>query len=249
MSILKTENLKMSIDKEVVLDELSFEIDEKGIYVILSKSALETTTLARVLAGILTPDEGSVSYKDIDLSDKKNGKALKSKIGYLPKESFLYPDMTAYEVLEFTGKMRKVPADKRFKQIKEALELVGFYQMSDVLVKDMTFSQKKRLLLANALIGNPSVLIFDEPTAKVISEDAELIRDVILMLGERKTLIILTEKIALADKLGKNIGIMSKGKMVLWSSLENIKQKLDNDSNALLKTFLAFTDESAGGAI
>ena len=248
MSILKAENLKVSVDDEVVLDGLSFEIDEKGIYVILSKSALETTTLARALAGIVAPDEGSISYKDIDLSDKKSGKALKSKIGYLPKESFLYPDMTAYEVLEFTGKMRRVPADKRMKQIKEALELVGFYQMSEVLVKDMTFSQRKRLMLANALIGNPSVLIFDEPIARVISDDAELIRDVISMLGERKTLIILTEKISLADQLGKNIGIMSKGKMALWSSLENIKKKLDNDANALLKTFLAFTDESAGGA-
>ena len=248
MSILKTENLKVSVDNEAVLDGLSFEIEEKGIYVILSKSALEMTTLSKALTGIEELDEGSVFYKDISLSDKKNAKTIKSKIGYLPRESFLYPDMTAYEVLDFTGKMRGVSADKRIKQIKEALELTGFYQMSEVLVRDMTFSQKKRLLLANALIGNPSVLIFDEPTANVISEDAELIRDVISMLGERKTVIILTEKITLANQLAKHIGIMANGKMALWSSLDNIKAKLNNDANALLETFLAFTDDSIGGA-
>ena len=120
--------------------------------------------------------------------------------------------------------------------------------MSEVLVRDMSFSQKKRLMLANALIGNPSVLILDEPTAKVISEDAELIRDVILMLGERKTVIVLTEKITLANQIANHIGIIAKGKMALWSSLDNIKAKLNNDPNALLETFLAFTDDSVGGA-
>jgi ABC-type multidrug transport system ATPase subunit len=92
------------------------------------------------------------------------------------------------------------------------------------------------------------VLIFDEPTANVISEDAELIRDVISMLGERKTVIIFTEKITLANQLAKHIGIMANGKMALWSSLDNIKAKLNNDVNALLETFLAFTDDSIGGA-
>ena len=249
MSLLKVDNLKMSAEEKNLLDGLSFEINEKGIYVILSRSSLELTALAKALAGVTVPEDGTVFYKDIELSNKKQGKKLRTKIGYIPKESFLYPDMTAYEVLDFTGKMRGVSVDKRIRQIKEALELLALSQLRDAFVKDLNFSEKKRLLLANALIGNPGMIIIDEPCANVIAEDAELICEVIEMLGERKTVVILTEKISLANELAKCIGIISKGKIALWSSLDNIREKLDNDPNALLKTFIAFTDEAedAGG--
>jgi ABC-type multidrug transport system ATPase subunit len=109
------------------------------------------------------------------------------------------------------------------------------------------YAEKKRLLLANALIGNPSVLILDEPTENLPPDDVALVKEVIGMLGERKTVLIFTEKLSLANDMAKHIGIMANGKMELWSSFENIKQKLDNDPNALLKTFMAFSDGNAGG--
>ena len=245
--ILKAEDLRASENGKCVLDGVSFEIEEKGIYVILAKSAEERSALARALAGALTLDGGSIFYKDIELSDKKDGRALKAKIGYAPQKSFLYPDMTVYEVLDFTGKMRGVPTDKRVRQIKEALELVFLSQKGDVLIKALNASESKRLHLANTLIGNPSTLIFDEPTANAHAEDSELICDVLEMLGSKKTVLIFTEKISLANKLAKHIGIMSNGKMALWSTLENINEKLDGDPNALIKTFLAFSDDGAKG--
>ena len=249
MSLLKVEKLRVSVDGVTVIQDVSFEIEEKGIYAILGKSEAERTALAKSLAGILKTDGGRILYKDNELSNSKKGNAIKAKIGYIPKKCFLYPDMTVYETLDFTGKMRKVSPDKRVRQIKEALELVILSNKSEALVKSLSYAEKKRLLLANALIGNPSVLILDEPTENLPPDDVALVKEVMGMLGERKTVLIFTEKLSLANDMAKHIGIMANGKMELWSSLENIKQKLDNDSNALLKTFLAFTDESAGGAI
>ena len=248
MSILKTENLKIALNGKALLDGLSFEIDEKGIYAILAKTSDELTALANALAGVIELDGGSIFYKDNELTTKKSGRALKAKIGYVPKESFLYPDMTVYEVLDFTGKMRDVAPDKRIRQIKEALELLVLSEKGEVLVKGLSFSEKKRLLLANALIGNPSVLILDEPCANVMSEDSEIIRDVIDMLAKKKVIIITTEKVTFANGIADYIGIISGGEMALWSSLENIKAKLNNDSKALAKTFIAFTDSSKGGS-
>jgi ABC-2 type transport system ATP-binding protein len=245
--ILKAENLSASENGNLVLDGVSFEIEEKGIYVILSKSEDERNALSKALAGILKLDGGSILYKDIELSDKKEGRALKAKIGYAPQKSFLYSDMTVYEALDFTGKMRGVPTDKRVRQIKEALEIVLLSQKGDVLIKALTPTESKRLHLANTLIGNPSTLIFNEPTANASAEDSELICDVLEMLGSKKTVLIFTEKISLANKLAKHIGIMSNGKMALWSTLENINEKLDGDPNALIKTFLAFSDDGAKG--
>ena len=248
MSILKTENIKVSLNNKILLDGISFEIDEKGIYAILAKASEELSALANALSGVIKVDSGTVFYKDIQLTDKKRGRELKSKIGYVSKESFFYPDMTVYEVLDFTGKMRGVSPDKRIRQIKESLELLVLSNKSDVLIKSLSFSEKKRLAVANALIGNPSVLILDEPCLNVLSEDSEVIRDVIEMLGERKAVIVLTEKLTFANGIANHIGIISKGKMALWSSLENIKEKLDNDPKALAKTFIAFTDNSADDA-
>ena len=91
------------------------------------------------------------------------------------------------------------------------------------------------------------MLILDEPTLGAFSDDAELICDVISMLGEKKTVLLFTEKISLAEDLADHIGIISGGEMVLWSSLDNIRQKLDGDTAALAKTFIAFTDDSDGG--
>ena len=246
MSILKIENLNVSADNEILLDGLSFEIDKKGIYAILAKSSELLTVLANVLSGVISPDGGSIFYKDIELTENKKGKELKSKIGYVPKQSFLYPDMTVFEVLDFTGKMRGVSPDKRVRQIKEALELLALSNKSEVLVKHLSFSENKRLLLANALMGNPNILILDEPCAGVMSDEADIIRDVLEMLGERKTVVILTEKVTFANSIAKHIGIIANGKMALWSTLDNIKEKLNNDSKALSKTFVAFTDGSAG---
>jgi ABC-type multidrug transport system ATPase subunit len=138
--------------------------------------------------------------------------------------------------------MRGVSPDKRARQIKEALELLLLSEKREVLIKGLTLSERKRLSLANALVGNPSVLILDEPLANASAEDAELIKDLVSMLGEKKVIIILTERTSDADALASQIGIISGGETVLWESLEQIKLKLDGDRNALLKTFLAFTD-------
>ena len=247
MSLVKVENINVIVDNKTVLDNLSFEIEEKGVYAILAKSALQRTTLAKALAGIAELDGGKIFYKDNELCGGKKGNAVKAKIGYLPQKSFLYPDMTVYEILDLTGKLRKVSVDKRIRQIKEALELVILSDKSEALVKSLDAAETKRLLLANALIGNPSVLILDEPTVSLPPDDVALVKEIVAMLGEKKTVIIFTDKVALANDTASNIGIMSKGKIELWSSLENIKQKLNNDPNALLKTFIAFSDDGEGG--
>ena len=241
MSILSVKNLKVTDDGKNIVDDVSFDIDQKGIYAILGKSGSGKTELAKALVGILDY-EGKIFYKDAELSQKgKNAAKLKAKIGYVPQKSFLYPDMTVYETLDFTARMRGVDSDKRIRQIKEALELIGISSLSEALVGDLTSSDKKRVMFANALIGNPSVIILDEPTVSVNPDDAELLRDLIAMLGERKTVLIFTEKILLANELATTIGIISKGRLELWSSLEVIKEKLNGDPNALLKTFMAFT--------
>ena len=247
MSLLKTENLSVTVDGLTVLEDISFEIEEKGVYAVLGKAELERTTLARALAGLVDSDSGNIAYKDVVLDNTKKGRAIKSKIGYLPKKSFLYPDMTAYEILDFTGRMRKVSPDKRVRQIKEALELVMLSSKSEVFVKSLTVAEQKRLLLANALIGNPSTIILDEPTENLAPDDVALFKETVAMLGKKKTVLLFTDRLSLANELADYVGIIFKGKISFWSSLLSVREKLDGDPNALLKIYAAFTDDGKGG--
>ena len=243
MSIYRVESLKVIHEKKMVLEDISFDIEEKGVYAILGKSAHARYILAKTLAGIIPIESGNIFYKDVIVNRRTTkGRAARAKIGYLPRNCFLYGKMTVYEVLDFTGAIRKINPDKRVRQIKEALELVMLSDKSEAIVGSLSVYEKKRLLLANALIGNPAVLILDEPMMHLPPDDVALFKDIIEMLAEKKTIILFTDKLALAEELATHIGIISNKKMALWSSLDNIKEKLDGDPNALLKAYAAFAD-------
>ena len=248
MSLLTVNEIKASESGAILLDGLSFEINEKGIYAILAKNKKAKTLLARVLAGISELDSGEIIFKDTALSNKKDGIAAKAKIGYMPSECFFYSDMTVYETLDFTGRMRKTDTDKRIRQIKAALEFVFLTEKSEALVKDLTPSEKKRLALANTLVGNPSLLILDDPMAGVNGDDRTLISDIISSLSEKKAVVIITDRVGDAKKLASTVGILSNKKIALWETVEEIKERLSGDEDALFKTYLAFSEnEEEGG--
>lgn len=244
MSLLEIKNVTKTTAYGVVLDDISFSIEEKGICVVLGKKSSGKSALAEVLAGCSEIDSGEVLYKGESLyANNKNNVAIKSKIGYVASETFFFPEMTVFEILDFTGKMRRVESEKRFRQIKEALEITELSQKYEVFVKDLSISEKKRLSLANALIGNPSFIILDDPTAYVSLNDAALIKDVVKMIGNKKTVVVFTDKIALTQDIASTVGIISKGKMVLWETYEIIKTLADGDDDYLLKTFVKLSEE------
>ena len=242
MSLLRAEKIRVSEQGALVLDELSFEINEKGIYAVLAKNEKAKNTLARALAGIACLDSGSIIFKDTEPSQKGEGLAVKAKIGYMPNECFFYPDMTVYETLDFTARMRKTEGDKRVRQIKAALEFVLLTEKGDALIKDLSSSEKKRLSLANALVGNPSLLVLEEPMLGVYNDDRAFIAGLISTLGEKKAVVILTDRVGDAKRLADTVGIVSNKKMVLWETHKEIKERLSGDEDALIKTYLAFSE-------
>ena len=245
MSILEVKNIVKKNDKGTVLKDVSFNIDEKGIHAILGKKASGKVELAQVLAGCSDIDGGEVVYREVSMySNAKNNKIVKTKIGYVPENISFFPDMTVYEILDFVGKLRGVDTDKRVRQIKEALEIVELSNKYEVFIKELTLSERKRLSLAHALIGNPSLIILEEPTGQISLNDAELIKNLIVMLGDKKIVILITDKTNLVQDIAKNVGIMSNGKMTLWESVDNLKSRFEGDDNFLIKAFVSFSSEN-----
>lgn len=244
MSILEVKNVVKKNGKNTVLKNVSFNIDEKGIYALLGKKTSGKDELAQVLAGCSDIDSGEVIYKGISVySNSKDNRIVKIKIGYVPEDMSFFPEMTVFEILDFVGKLRRVEADKRIRQIKEALDMVDLSSKYEVLIKDLSSSERKRLSLAHALIGNPSLIILEEPTGQISLSDAELIKNIIVMLGDRKVVILLTDKMNLAQEIAKNVGIMSNGALTLWESMDNLKFRFDGD-DFLVKAFVSFSSEN-----
>ncbi len=244
MSILEVRNITKKVGNDTVLDGVYFTVEEKGVYAILGKKYSGKTVLAEILAGCSFVDSGEVVYRDVSVySSDKNNCVSKTKIGYVPSEPCFFADMTVFDILDFTGRLRGVSSNKRARQIKESLEIVNLSSKYDVYVNDLTVSEKKRLSLANALVGNPSMIIIDDPCESATANDLDMIKALLEMIGSKKVIVLLTDKTGFAQDVATNVGILANGKITLWDSMENLRERYANDNNFLVKAFVDFSAE------
>ena len=150
MSILEVKGISAAETDGVSVENISFCIDEKGIYGFFGKDGDTLTLLSRVLCGAREADVGEIYYHGNELfSSEKKTAQIKKKIGYVPKSSYFSKDMTLVEALDLVGRAKGVSADKCARQIKEALELTGLTDKSDQLFEALTPSEKKRACYAS----------------------------------------------------------------------------------------------------
>ena len=251
MSLLEVKELKKATADDFVLDKISFTIDDKGIYGFFGEKGCGKTLLASLICGACEADGGSVIYKDNDICrSEKNAVAAKRKIGYVPAQCHFEKDATLVEVLDFTGRAKKVSPDKRARQIKEALSLTGLEKLSDVLIEALTPSEKKRLAYANALIGNPDVVIIDEPLAVVDAAQKDEIKNLLTMLGKMKVVILFAKNATGLEGLCSHVAILSGGKLAAYESLEELQSKLNETVSALLRVRCAgISDDELRGQL
>lgn len=245
MSLVEVKQVCKEFSDEFALRDISFEIDEKGVYGFLGKSGSGKSLLALVLVGACEPDTGSVVYKEMELyRSQKQTAELKRKIGFVPQKCIFDEDMTAFEVLDFTGKAKGVEPDKRYRQIKEALEITGLYNKKDFLVRTLTLSEKKRLAIANSLLANPDIIVMDEPLRYMDATQAGEIKSLISMLQKKKIILIFSSSADDIQTLCEYTAILVGGRIVLWDSVEAILQKLrENGMDGLSTALNAFGGE------
>lgn len=203
-------------DKGSVLKDISFSFSKGGIHGILSPFGSDSSILLELLAGVRTQNSASVTSDscEVDLSSA----FWKKKIGYVPKTPVFYDRMNVYELLDFVGEARGVSSELRLRQIEEALELVGVDALANRLLGRLSEEEKKRVSLAAALLGNPSFLLFDDPTPEFF--------DLIRMLGKHKTVILGGGNFAAMKELCDDVVILSDGMLLASGSFSELEEKL-----------------------
>jgi ABC-type multidrug transport system ATPase subunit len=190
-----------------------------GMFGLVGPNGAGKTTLMRILAGLLRPTSGKVSVLGNDVTTSAGKLAIKSVLGYLPQELGLYPDLTALEFLEYIALLKGM-TDKteREKQINETLELVGL--TGDARRKMRTFSggMKRRVGIAQALIGKPQLLIVDEPTSGLDPEERVRLRNLLAEMSARCTVILSTHIVEDVSQSCNDLAVINLGQVLFRGS-------------------------------
>jgi ABC-2 type transport system ATP-binding protein len=186
-----------------------------GMFGLVGPNGAGKTTLMRILAGLLRPTSGKVDVLGNDPTTSRGKLAIKSVLGYLPQELGLYPDLSAFEFLEYVALLKGV-TDKaeRQKQLAETLELVGL--SGDARRKMRTFSggMKRRVGIAQALLGSPQLLIVDEPTAGLDPEERVRLRNLLAEMAGRCTVILSTHIVEDISQSCSDLAVIDSGKVL-----------------------------------
>lgn len=227
--MIEISNLTKKYNTAIAVDGISFCVDKGEIVGLLGPNGAGKTTTMNILTGYLSYTEGSVKIDGLEVVE--HPKAIKQKIGYLPEQPPLYLNMTVYDYLKFVYELKKVKGNKK-EELEALMEKVNLSDMKGRLIKNLSKGYKQRVGLAAAMVGDPEILILDEPTVGLDPVQIIEIRNLIKELGRDKTVIlnshILPEVSAICDR----IIIINKGKIIASDTPANLI-KMAGDENRL----------------
>lgn len=224
--MIKIQHLTKSYGDNFALDDVSFEIQSGETVGFLGPNGAGKSTTMNILTGYLSADAGNVSVSGIDiLSDPTGAKKL---IGYLPEQPPLYPDMTVDEYLKFVYDLKGCSLPRN-PHLAEVCEVAKISDVRKRLIRNLSKGYKQRVGIAQAIIGNPPVIIFDEPTVGLDPKQIIEIRSLIRTLGKNHTVILSTHILGEVQAVCDRIVIINKGKIVADEKTENITRVVENN--------------------
>ena len=229
--MIKVQNLTKQYGSHRAVDNISFEAGKGEILGFLGPNGAGKSTTMNILTGYLSATNGTVTINGHDILENPN--AAKASIGYLPEIPPLYPDMTVREYLNFMCDLKKcaLPRQRHIAEICKVMKIEDVYNR---LIKNLSKGYKQRVGMAQALIGNPPVLILDEPTVGLDPNQIIEIRSLIKTLGKHHTVILSSHILPEVEAVCDRIVIINKGKIVADDRTEDLAVKLSEDRRLMV---------------
>ena len=224
--MIKIEHLVKNYGSHCAVDDISFEVESGEIVGFLGPNGAGKSTTMNILTGYLSSTAGKASIAGIDILSNPIG--AKKLIGYLPEQPPLYLDMTVEEYLNFNFDLKccKLNRAEHLEQICETVKIKDVYRK---VIRTLSKGYRQRVGIAQALIGNPKVIIFDEPTVGLDPKQIIEIRNLIRGLGKDHTVILSTHILQEVQAVCDRIVIINKGKIVANEKTENISNVVANN--------------------
>ena len=222
--MIKVEHLTKCYGDFMAVDDLSFEIDQGHVYGFLGPNGAGKSTTMNIITGCLSATEGKISIGGHDIIEEPE--AAKKLIGYLPEQVPLYMNETPLEYLRFVGEAKGIKGAELKQQIEMVVEQTGISHVKNRLISALSKGYKQRVGIAQALLGNPEVIILDEPTVGLDPIQIIEIRDLIHKLGETHTVIFSSHILSEVQQICEQVIIISKGKLVAFDTPDNLEKVL-----------------------
>ena len=222
--MISVEHLTKYYGDFLAVDDLSFEIDEGHVYGFLGPNGAGKTTTMNIMTGCLSATDGSVKIDGYDIFEEAY--MAKKLIGYLPEQPPLYMSETPVEYLQFVGEAKGLRGEELQRQIQEVIAQTKIENVKNRRISALSKGYKQRVGIAQALLGNPRVIILDEPTVGLDPIQIIEIRDLIRELGEQHTVILSSHILSEVQTICDQILIISKGKLVAFDEPDHLEGQL-----------------------
>lgn len=230
--MIKIEHLTKNYGSNCAVDDICVEIGRGETVGFLGPNGAGKSTTMNILTGCLSASAGRVSVDGIDMMADPIG--VKKLIGYLPEQPPVYPDMTVEEYLNFTYDLKGCTFDREA-HIAEVCDVVKISDVRKRLIRNLSKGYKQRVGVAQALIGDPPVIIFDEPTVGLDPKQIIEIRSLIRTLGKNHTVLLSTHVLGEVAAVCDRILIINKGRIVADEKTENITRVVENNRRMNVK--------------
>ncbi len=221
------------------VQDANFTIKKGEILGFLGRNGAGKTTTMNIITGYISASEGRVLVDGYDILE--NSREVKRRIGYLPEQPPLYVDMTVEEYLRFVSSIKELNSSKITSHLNDVCDLVGIADMRKRLIKNLSKGYKQRVGLAQALIGNPEVVILDEPTVGLDPKQIIEIRKLIKALGENHTVVLSSHILHEVSDVCERVVIINQGKIVAEDTLDNLARGAGDTFRMMLRVL---TDEN-----
>jgi ABC-2 type transport system ATP-binding protein len=231
--MIEISNLTKTYGAKKALDSLSFTADKGEILGLLGPNGAGKSTTMNIITGYISCTSGIVKIDGYDVLEEP--KEVKKRIGYLPEQPPLYTDMVVLDYLRFVYDLKKIKEADKKAHIIEIMKLVGINTVSGRKIANLSKGYKQRVGLAAALLGNPPVLILDEPTVGLDPKQIIEIRSVIKRLGEDRTIILSSHILSEISAVCDRVVIINEGKIVVEDTTDNLMQKYSSGRRLMLR--------------
>ena len=224
--MIEVKNVTKKYGSFVAVEDISFSINDGEVVGFLGPNGAGKSTTMNIITGYIEQTEGSVIVNGFDTV--KKAKKAKQEIGYMPEGVPLYTDLTVKEFVTYMAELRKVDKKLKKEKVQNVLKETGLDTMQNKLIKNLSRGQKQRVSLAGTLVGDPKVIILDEPTVGLDPKQITEIRSLIKNLGKKHTVILSSHILSEVSQICDRVIIINKGKIVAEDTPDNLEKKVSN---------------------
>lgn len=224
--MITVENLTKKFGEVTAVEGVSFQVQEGEVFGFLGPNGAGKTTTVRMLCCLLSKTSGEASIDNYQIGKAEDSLQIRKMIGLVPDNVGLYEDLTAFENLDFYGKLYDRPEKARKENIERFLKMLGLWEKRDARAGSFSKGMKQKLALARALVHEPKLLFMDEPTANLDPESAKTVRDFILEIRKQgRTIFLNTHNLDEAQRVCDRIAII-KTKLLRLGTPSELRESL-----------------------